>query len=144
MLESEGIEIKMKKGIKVLYYFVLLISTLVGLWHFFVPKMFRWYDYLPMQYENLIVGIDWTNYCFSAFLFGTSLLLIILGKKVLSFKSDSIYFYYFLTAVWGVQSNVGFIYRALALAADTCCRNRSVVCFGYCFYTDADCRYHFY
>lgn len=97
-------EIKMKKGIKVLYYFLLSISMLVGLWHFFVPKMFRWYDYLPMQYENLIVGIDWTNYCFSAFFFGRSLLLIILGKKVLSFKSDRIYFYYFLTAVWGFRA----------------------------------------
>ena len=77
---------------------------LVGLWHFFVPKMFRWYDYLPTQYENLIVGIDWTNYCFSLLLFGLSLLLIILGKKVLSLKSDSVYFYYFLTFVWGFRA----------------------------------------
>lgn len=94
----------MKKSIKFLYYFVLLISTLVGLWHFFVPKMFRWYDYLPMEYENLIVGIDWTNYCFSLFLFGLSLLLIILGKKVLSLKGESVYFYFFLTFVWGFRS----------------------------------------
>lgn len=77
---------------------------LVGLWHFFVPKMFRWYDYLPMQYENLIVGIDWTNYCFSFLLFGLSLLLIILGKKILSLKSDSVYFYHFLTFVWGFRA----------------------------------------
>jgi len=93
----------MKKWIKVLYYFIVAISMVVGLWHFFVPKMFQWYDYLPMQYENLIVGIDWTNYCFSMLLFGLSLLLIILGKKVLSLKSDSVYFYYFLTFVWGFR-----------------------------------------
>ena len=36
---------------------------LVGL-YFFVPHMFDWYSYLPMQYESLIVGIDYTNYCF--------------------------------------------------------------------------------
>lgn len=77
----------MKKCIKVLYYFVLSISMLIGLWHFFVPKMFRWYDYLPTQYENLIVGIDWTNYCFSLLLFGLSLLLIILGKKYYRLKA---------------------------------------------------------
>ena len=93
----------MKKWIKVLYYFIVAISMVVGLWHFFVPKMFQWYDYLPMQYENLIVGIDWTNYCFSMLLFGLSILLIILGKKVLSLKSDSVYFYYLLTFVWGFR-----------------------------------------
>ncbi|MDE6659932.1 MAG: hypothetical protein K2K01_07455 [Eubacterium sp.] len=91
----------MKKWVKVLYYFVVVISALVGLWHFFVPKMFHWYDYLPKDYENLIVAIDWTNYCFSILLFGLSLLLIILGKKVLTLKSDSVYFYFFLTFVWG-------------------------------------------
>lgn len=94
----------MKKGIKILYYFILTVSALVGLWHFFVPKMFKWYDYLPMEYENLIVAIDWTNYCFSVFLFGVSLLLIILGKKVLSLKGESVYFYFFLTFVWGFRT----------------------------------------
>ena len=52
----------MNKGIEFLYYISVVISALVGLWHFFVPWMFQWYDYLPMQYENLIVGIDYTNY----------------------------------------------------------------------------------
>ncbi len=94
----------MKKSIKILYYFILVISALVGLWHFFVPKMFQWYDYLPMEYENLIVAIDWTNYCFSILLFGLSLLLIILGEKVLSINGDSIYFYFFLTFVWGFRT----------------------------------------
>ncbi len=53
-----------------------------------------------MQYENLIVGIDYTNYCFSALLFGISLVLIILGKSALSFNRETIIFYTFLTAVW--------------------------------------------
>lgn len=73
---------------------------LVGLWHFFVPWMFQWYDYLPTQYRNLIVGIDYTNYCFSLLLFGLSLLLVILGKKALAMNKEVIVFYFFLTVVW--------------------------------------------
>lgn len=65
-----------------------------------MPWMFQWYDYLPMQYENLIVGIDYTNYCFSLLLFGLSVMLIILGKQALDLNKEVIYFYYFLTVVW--------------------------------------------
>ena len=90
----------LRKGIRVLYYFTVVVSMLVGLWHFFVPWMFQWYDYLPKQYENLIVGIDYTNYCFSLLLFGLSLMLTILGRKVLSLNREVTYFYYFLTVVW--------------------------------------------
>ncbi len=90
----------MKKAIKVLYYVSLVFSMLVGLWHFFVPHMFRWYDYLPMQYENLIVGIDYTNYCFSALLFGSSLVLILLAKSAFSLNRETIVFYTMLTVVW--------------------------------------------
>ena len=90
----------MKKGIKILYYISVVISALVGVWHFFVPWMFQWYDYLPMQYENLIVGIDYTNYCFSLLLFGLSTMLIVLGKRALARNREIIYFYFFLTVVW--------------------------------------------
>lgn len=90
----------MKRSIPILYYFTVIMSTIVGLWHFFVPWMFRWYDYLPTQYENLIVGIDYTNYCFSLLLFGLSFLLIILGKRALSLNTESCIFYCFLTVVW--------------------------------------------
>ena len=90
----------MKKGIKNFYYISVVISTLVGVWHFFVPWMFQWYDYLPMQYENLIVGIDYTNYCFSLLLFGLSVMLIVLGKRALAMNREVIYFYFFLTGVW--------------------------------------------
>ncbi len=90
----------MSKIIKFLYYLTTVLSSAVGLWHFFVPWMFQWYDYLPMQYENLIVGIDYTNCCFSLLLFGLSFLLIILGKKALSLNKEVIVFYLFLTVVW--------------------------------------------
>ena len=90
----------MRKGIRVLYFITVITSALVGLWHFFVPSMFQWYDYLPTQYENLIVGIDYTNYCFSLLLFGLSIMLTFLGKKALAINCEVVYFYYFLTVVW--------------------------------------------
>lgn len=90
----------MKKGICITYYITVIVSALLGLWHFFVPWMFQWYDYLPMQYENLIVGIDYTNYCFSLLLLGLSVMLIVLGKRALEQNKEVIYFYYFLTLVW--------------------------------------------
>lgn len=92
--------IDMKKSICIVYYITAATSALVGLWHFFVPWMYQWYDYLPMQYENLIVGIDYTNYCFSLLLFGLSVMLIILGRRALEFDKETIYFYCFLTIVW--------------------------------------------
>ena len=90
----------LKRGIRLLYYVSVVISALVGLWHFFVPWMFQWYDYLPTQYENLIVGIDYTNYCFSLLLFGLSGMLILLGKRALAMNREVICFYFFLTVVW--------------------------------------------
>lgn len=51
--------IQVNTGIKIVYHITLVISMLVGFWHFFVPNLYKWYDYLPMQYENLIVGIDY-------------------------------------------------------------------------------------
>lgn len=91
---------------KFIYYITVVISMLVGLWHFFVPQMFQWYDYLPMQHTNLIVGIDYTNYCFSFLLFGLSLLLIILGRKALSMDKEVIIFYLFLTVVWVFRASL--------------------------------------
>ena len=88
------------KKYKVLYYITTVMSMLVGLWHFFFFFMFQWYDYLPMQYKNLIVGIDYTNYCFSLLLFGSSLLAIIWGKRALEENKEAKELYFFLTIVW--------------------------------------------
>lgn len=86
---------KINKWIKITYYITLIFSMLVGFWHFFVPNLYNWYDYLPMQYENLIVGIDYTNLCFSALLFGSSLVLIILAKSIFKLNYETIVFIHF-------------------------------------------------
>lgn len=76
------------------------LSLLVGLWHFLVPWMFRWYSYIPGQYANLIVGIDWTNLCFSLLLSGMSLLLPIWNKKVFAGNGEALVLYGFMAVVW--------------------------------------------
>ncbi len=40
--------IQVNTGIKIVYHITLVISMLVGFWHFFVPNLYKWYDYLPM------------------------------------------------------------------------------------------------
>jgi len=47
-----------------------------------------------------MVGIDYTNYCFSLLLFGISAMLIVFGRKALVGNREVIYFYFFLTVVW--------------------------------------------
>ena len=89
-----------KTGTRILYYVTLTLSMLVGFWHFFVPHLYNWYDYLPMQYENLIVGLDYTNLCFALLLFGSSLVLIILAKSAFALNFETLVFYTFLTVVW--------------------------------------------
>ena len=73
---------------------------MVGLWHFFVPWMFRWRDYLPAEHENLTVAIDWVNGCFSLLLFGLSVLLTVMGKRALEPNKEVVSFYVLLTVVW--------------------------------------------
>lgn len=90
----------MKRFQKIIYYSSLGISLMVGFWHFFVPALFQWNDYLPTQYENLIVAVHYINYCFSIFLFGTSLLLIVLGRKAFSLNKEVLIFHSFLTIIW--------------------------------------------
>jgi len=99
-LHKMNTEKSIKTGTKVLYHITLTLSMLVGFWHFFVPYLYDWYDYIPMQYETLIVGIDYTNLCFSLLLFGSSLVLILLAKSAFALNFETLVFYTFLTVVW--------------------------------------------
>ncbi len=97
------------KAMKLLYYIGVFLSMLVGVWHFFVPLMFQWYSYIPNEYQNLIVGIDWTNFFFSLLLAGLSLLLILFCKKVFDANKDVLIFYGFLVVVWFCRAAITFI-----------------------------------
>jgi len=65
----------------------LIISMCVGIWHFFVPYMYRWYSYLPNAPREIIVSIDWINFFFSLLLSGISILLIVNQKLITSIKT---------------------------------------------------------
>lgn len=91
---------KGSKLYKVFYYIGVSLSLLVGLWHFFVPLMFKWYSYIPSEYHNLIVGIDWTNLCFSLLLCGISFILLFWCEKVFALNVEAITIYAFLSFVW--------------------------------------------
>ncbi len=76
---------------------------------FFVPYMFEWYIYIPEQHENLIVGIDWTNFFMSVLLSGLSVLLVVLGRQVFSRKREALIFYGLLTFTWLCRVLITFI-----------------------------------
>ena len=97
------------KTAKTMYYAGLGLSLLVGVWHFFVPAMFQWYAYIPGEYENLIVGIDWTNFFFSFLLTGLSLLLILRGKTILAGSKEALVFYGLSTCTWFFRVLITFI-----------------------------------
>ena len=97
---------------KVLYYTGITMSMLMGVWHFFVPWMFQWYSYIPSEYEVLKVSINWVNLCFSLFLFGISLIMLLWGKKVLAYNKEAITIYGFLVTVW--------IFRVIIAVVNPC------------------------
>lgn len=94
---------------EVLYIIGLVLSTLVGIWHFTVPYLFQWYSYIPAQYKNLVVGIDWTNFFFSLLLTGYSLMLVIMKKKIFNGNKEVLLMYGFMVFVWFCRVLITFI-----------------------------------
>lgn len=103
---------------KIIYYIAMACSMLVGIWHFFVPWLYGWSDYIPKEYGNLVVLIDWINLLFSLFLSGLSLLLIFWGKKVFSGNKEAVTIFGFTTFVWIFRVAIAVIepYPASVLA----------------------------
>ncbi len=85
---------------KKLYSVATFLSATVGFFHFFAPWIFQWYSYIPNEYNNLIVGIDWTNYCFSLLLFGLSAILFSWREKIINKNSEALTMYCLLVIVW--------------------------------------------
>jgi heme exporter protein D len=94
---------------EILYIIGLILSALVGLWHFTVPYMFQWYSYIPSEYKNLIVGIDWTNFFFSLLLSGYSIILVFMRKKAFAKNREILTMYGFMVFVWFCRAAITFI-----------------------------------
>lgn len=82
------------------YNIGLILSMFIGIWHFFVPTLFQWSSYISSEYKNLIVGIEWTNYCFSLLLTGLSIILILWRKKFLEGNKETLVIYSFMVFLW--------------------------------------------
>ena len=97
------------KKFKAFYYSGMILSLLIGLWHFFVPTLYGWYDYIPKEYEVLSVTIDYVNICFSMLLFGLSALLLWWGKRIFEGNKEAVTLYGFMTFVWVARTVVAFV-----------------------------------
>jgi len=93
----------------VLYIFGLLLSAIIGLLHFTVPYVFQWYSYIPNEYENLIVSINYVNIFFSLLLSGYSLLLLFFRKKIFNGNKELLIMYGFMVFVWFCRIVITFI-----------------------------------
>jgi hypothetical protein len=60
------------------------VSIGFGIWHFFVPKLWKWYSYIDTQATELIVAVRAINVFFSLslVLFGVMNILLIYSGKV--------------------------------------------------------------
>jgi len=93
----------------VIYNIGLILSAAVGLWHFTVPYVFQWYSYIPNEYENLIVSINYVNIFFSLLLSGYSLLLLFFRKKIINGNKELLIMYGFMVFVWFCRTAITFI-----------------------------------
>lgn len=94
---------------KCCYYTGLLLSFAVEIWHFFVPALFQWAAYIPDEYANLLVGINWINYFFSLMLTGLSLILLLWSRKVFSGNREAIRLYGFMAFIWLNRVIIAFV-----------------------------------
>jgi hypothetical protein len=94
---------------KKIYIIGLGLSALVGMWHFSVPYLFQWYSYIPNEYKNLIVGVNWTNFFFSLLLTGYSVLLIVFRKYIFIKNKEMFMMYGFMVFVWFCRVAITFI-----------------------------------
>lgn len=78
----------------------LILSILVGMWHFVAPGLHKWFSYIPDVPSSLVVSIVWTNFFFSLLLTGLSVLLLIFHKRISKDNPPLLWFYGFFVAVW--------------------------------------------
>jgi len=50
---------------KVLTCIASLVSIGFGVWHFFVPKIWKWYSYIDIKASELVLAVKATNIFFS-------------------------------------------------------------------------------
>ena len=95
--------------LKALYSIGLILSAVVGIWHFSVPYLYQWYLYIPDEYKVLNVGINYINFFFSLLLTGYSLLFLLFRRKIFSGNKELLIMYGFMVFVWFCRVAITFI-----------------------------------
>lgn len=90
----------MRKLNSILFSVGLVISSLVGILHFFAPYAFAWYSYIPEAPREIYASIDYVNFFFSLLLTGLSLILLYYKKKIFEGSKEISTFYFFLVFTW--------------------------------------------
>lgn len=73
----------MNEFVKLLIMIGSIASIGFGLWHFFVPRLWKWYSYIDINAKELIIAVRAINVFFSLslVLFGIINLLFVYGNK---------------------------------------------------------------
>jgi hypothetical protein len=71
---------------KILTYIGSAISIGFGAWHFFIPKMYKWYSYFDSKASELVVAVRATNLFFSLSLVLIGIMNIVLVSSKHSSK----------------------------------------------------------
>lgn len=100
-----------EKAMKAVYVSSLVFSTIIGIWHFFVPYLFDWYSYIPNIPDLLRVSIDWINFFFSLLLVGISIILYIQRQKLFEGSKEVLVLYGFFVFVWTCRLGITFIHN---------------------------------
>lgn len=88
---------------KILLFIGSSFTILFGLWHFFVPTIWKWYSYIAKDAKELVVAVRATNAFFSLslVLFGTLTLIFTFRKPVDYFYLKILVL--FMCILWGVR-----------------------------------------
>jgi hypothetical protein len=78
----------------------LLLSIGFGIWHFLMPNVFYWFEYISDAPIEVIIGMRWANFFFSLIFTGYSLLLLLVQKRILQRDIVAIVFYSFIVFIW--------------------------------------------
>lgn len=99
----------MRKLSSILFSLGLIISSLVGILHFFAPYATAWYSYIPDAPHEIYASIDYVNFFFSLLLTGLSVILLFFKKKIFDGQRDIFIFYAFLVFTWFCRVLITFI-----------------------------------
>lgn len=99
----------MKKLFSALFSTSLILSSIIGLLHFFAPYAFEWYSFIPDAPQEIYASIDYVNFFFSLLLLGFSLILLFMKNKIFAGSKEIFVFYIFLVFTWLCRVLITFV-----------------------------------